>query len=141
MTSLRNQGPLLALTLFLLVLWPTAGKSSADSTGDQILGRWLFPAKGSSVEVYRSGNRYFGRISDVSPTGKSQFGVAKNQLLMQNLSFDGISWTGGELIHPTTGHHFAIELQLRDSQTLTARVYKGFRWLHKEFVLTRPTPQ
>lgn len=141
MTSLRNQGYSWALALFLLVLWPTAGKSSVDSNGDQILGRWLFPAKGSSVEVYKSGDRYFGRIADVSPNGKSQFGVAKNQLLMRNLAFDGTAWTGGELIHPKTGHHFDIELQLRDSQTLTARVYKGFRWLHKEYVLTRPTPQ
>ncbi|GAB4012399.1 hypothetical protein GCM10028808_28390 [Spirosoma migulaei] len=137
MTLLRSQRYFGGLSLVVLLLWPIAVKSSADHTGDQILGRWLFPARGSSVEVYKSGDRYFGRIFEVSPTGKHQFGVAKNQLLMQNLSFDGKGWSGGELIHPKTGNHFDIELQLLDSQTLTARVYKGFRWLHKEYVLTR----
>lgn len=137
MTSLRSQRYFGGLSLLLLFLLPISGKSSTDHSGDQILGRWLFPARGSSVEVYKSGDRYFGRIFDVSPTGKNQFGVAKNQLLMQNLAFDGKGWSGGELIHPKTGNHFDIELQLLNSQTLTARVYKGFKWLHKEYVLTR----
>ena len=121
-----------------LLLWPVAGRSSVDHTADQILGRWLFPAKGSSVEIYRSGDRYFGRIADVSLTGQQQFGLVKNKILLSNLLFDGDSWSGGELIHPKTGNHFSIELRLRDSRTLHATVYKGIRWIHKEFVLTRP---
>lgn len=124
--------------LIALLLWPVAGRSSVDHTADQILGRWLFPAKGSSVEIYRSGDRYFGRIADVSPTGQHQFGLVKNKVLLSNLIFDGNSWSGGELIHPKTGNRFSIELRLRDSRTLHATVYKGIRWIHKEFVLTRP---
>ena len=141
MTFFRNQGRLLPLLLFALVLFPFSGQSSSDRTADQILGRWLFPAKGSSIEVYRSGDRYFGRIADVSATGQNQFGLAKNQLLISNLSFDGKNWSGGELIHPKTGTHFDIDIKMSDSQTLTATVYKGCRWVHKEFVLTRPTVQ
>jgi len=127
------------LVLVLLVVWPMAVQSSAGPSGDQILGRWLFPAKGSSVEIYRSGNQYFGRMADVSTTGKQQFGVTKNQLLMSNLSFDGQSWSGGELIHPRTGNRFGVELNLEDPRTLRVKVYKGFKWIHKEFTLTRPS--
>lgn len=120
------------------LLWPIAVESSTDRTADQILGRWLFPAKGSSVEIYRHGDRYYGRVADVSPVGQHQFGLAKNKLLLSDLAFDGTGWSGGELIHPKTGNRFGVELRLRDSRTLHATVYKGFRWINKEFVLTRP---
>lgn len=136
MVFLRNQTRFGLLSLFLFCL-PVWGKSSVDLTGDQILGYWLFPAKGSSVELYRSGNRYYGRIADVTSTGKQQFGIQKNQLLMSDLVFDGTGWSGGTLIHPRTGNHFDIEIKMVDSQTLSAKVYKGFRWIGKEFVLTR----
>lgn len=123
--------------LSLLLLWPVVGNSSDDHTADQILGRWLFPSQGSSIELYRNGDRYFGRVVEVSPVGQQQMGLAKNQLIMKNLYFDGRSWTGGELINPKTGNRFGVELSLRDSRTLTASIYKGFRWLRKEYVLTR----
>lgn len=139
MTLFTKQISWRALGLILLLLWPVFGQSSTDPTADQILGRWLFPAKGSSVEVYRSGDHYFARIADVSTTGQQKFGLVKNQILMRDLSFDGTGWTGGELIHPQSGLHFGIELRLTGSRTLTARVFKGVRWVHKEFTLTRQT--
>lgn len=138
MTLFRNQRHLWAALFVSLLLWPASGQSSTDYKGDQILGRWLFPAKGSSVEIYRSGNQYFARIADVAMAGQQQFGITKDKLLMSNLSFDGKNWSGGELIHPRTGTHFSIELELQDARTLNARVYKGLRWLNKEFTLTRP---
>jgi uncharacterized protein (DUF2147 family) len=130
-----------ALSLLFLSLWPITGNSSADHTADQILGRWLFPSQGSSVELYRSGDLYFGRVVDVSPVGEQQMGLVKDQLIMKNLTFDGRAWTGGELINPKTGNRFGVELSMRDSRTLTASIYKGFRWLRKEYVLTRQANQ
>ncbi len=132
-----NQKNLWALSLFLLCLWPTSGKSSVDRTADQILGRWQFPGRGSTIDVYRTGDRYYGRIAEVSPTGLKQFGLSKDQLLIINLSYDGKGWSGGELIHPKTGSHLDVEISLRDSKTASAIVYKGWRLLHKEYVLTR----
>ena len=135
--SLRNQRYFWACVL--LILLPITGKSSIDRTADQILGIWEFPGRGSTVELYRTGDRYYGRIADVSPTGQERFGLTKNQLLISNLGFDGSGWSGGELIHPKTGIHFSLEVTMIDSKTLNARIYKGFRWIHKEFVLTRET--
>ena len=141
MTLFRNQRHLWATLFVLLLFWPASGQSSSTETGDQILGRWLFPSKGSSVEIYRSGKQYFARIADVAPLGQQQFGITKDKLLMSNLLFDGKNWSGGELIHPRTGIRFSVELELQDAHTLNARVYKGLRWLNKEFTLTRPLVQ
>jgi uncharacterized protein (DUF2147 family) len=137
MMSSSNQKNVWALSLLLLCLWPASGQSSVDRTADQILGRWQFPGRGSTIDVYRTGDRYYGRIAEVSPTGLKQFGLAKDQLLIINLAYDGKGWSGGELIHPKTGNHLDVEISLRDSKTASAIVYKGWRWLHKEYVLTR----
>lgn len=137
MNILPNRRHMWALSLLLLVVWPLVGRSSADHTADQILGRWLFPSQGSSIELYRSGDHYFGRVVEVSSTGQKQMGLAKNQLILRNLHFDGQGWSGGELINPKTGHRFGVELRMQDSRTLTASIYKGFHWLRKEYVLTR----
>ena len=137
MMTLLNKNTV-RITLLLLFLLPAAGWTSADRTGDQILGKWLFPAKGSSVEIYRTGNQYFARIADVAARGVHEFGITKDKLLMKDLTFDGKTWSGGTLIHPRNGMNFNVELQLRDPNTLEAHVSKGFRWIGKEFVLTRP---
>lgn len=138
MSVLPNRTRFWVLSL-LLLLPPLLGNSSTDRTADQILGRWEFPGRGSTIDVYRTGDRYYGRIADVSATGSKNFGLEKNQLLIINLSFDGKGWSGGELIHPRTGNHLDVEISLRDSKTASAIVYKGWRWLHKEYVLTRPS--
>lgn len=134
----KNRNYVWALSLMFLTLWPSSANSSADHTADQILGRWLFPSQGASVELYRHGDLYFGRVVEVSPVSRQEMGLVKDQLIMKNLTFDGRVWSGGELINPKTGNHFGVELSMRDTKTLTASVYKGFRWLRKEYVLTRP---
>jgi Uncharacterized protein conserved in bacteria (DUF2147) len=135
----QNRNYVWALSLLALTLWPVTGNSSADYTADQILGHWLFPSQGASVELYRRGDLYFGRVVEVSSVSQEQMGLAKDQLIMKNLTFDGHGWSGGELINPKTGNRFGVELRMHDSRTLTASIYKGFRWLRKEYVLTRQT--
>ena len=139
MNAFLNRRHLWALSLVLLVFLPVISHASTVRTADQILGRWLFPSQGSSVELYRNGDRYFGRVVEVSPMWQQQMGLAKNQLIMKNLTFDGRGWSGGELVNPKTGSRFGVELRMSDSRTLTASIFKGFRWLRKEFVLTRQT--
>lgn len=139
MNTRQNRSHLWALSLFILSVLPLTGSTPTDRRADQILGRWLFPSQESSVELYRSGDHYFGRVVEVSPKGQQQMGLAKDQLIMKNLTFNGHGWSGGELINPKTGHQFGVELRLRDSRTLTASVYKGVRWINKEFILTRQT--
>ncbi|GAB3498280.1 hypothetical protein GCM10027341_19670 [Spirosoma knui] len=124
-------------SLFFLILWPVSGRSSADRTGDQILGRWLFPSKGSSVDVYRLGSRYFARVAEVDQAGQKNYGLAKDKVLISNLAFNGRVWTDGELIHPKTGTALDVELRMSDQQTMTVTLYKGIKLLHKKFDMTR----
>lgn len=136
MTRSRSFGGFLAC-LFLLVFWPLPGRSSIDQAGDRILGLWLFPTKGSSVDIIKSGDRYFARVVEADEAGQENFGLVKNKVLISNLTYNGHLWSGGELVHPKTGIHLTVEMWLNDSQSLTVMVFKGFKCFHKKFVMTR----
>lgn len=127
--SLLQQCSLGLCVLFALSSWST------DRPADVILGRWLFPARQSTVEVYREGGKYFGRIVEVGEA--YQHRVAANQLLFSNLTYNGKEWNGGKLIHPSTGTHYDVAIQVSSAQTINVTVYKGFRCFQKNYQLVR----
>lgn len=123
--------------LALLILLPSSGESSIERSGDILIGRWLFPTRGSSVDVFKSDGRYFARVAEVDNAGVKNYGLEKNKILISNLTFDGKVWTGGELIHPKTGTQLDVELNMADPQRITVTIYKGIKFLHKKFDMTR----
>ncbi|MCK8495609.1 MULTISPECIES: hypothetical protein [Spirosoma] len=99
MKTVRTRNPLwLAFLLFFML-----GGISGVPQADQILGRWLFPSKGSSVEIYRIGARYFARVAEVDQAGEKNYGLVRDKPLIRNLTYDGQAWSAGELEHPKTG--------------------------------------
>lgn len=137
MTWLPPRSRLWLLSLLVLAVWPVSGKPAVSYNADQILGRWLFPSKGSSVDIFRSGDHYFARVAEADLAGEENFGLAKNKILISDLTFDGRMWSGGELIHPKTGMRLDVELRLTNSQTITVVVYKAIKLIGKKFVMTR----
>ena len=101
------------------------------------MGYWYFPARQSSIEVYRQGNHYNARITEIGGNWQKANSNLKGQIILSDLTYKGSEWSGGELIHPETGLHFNAALTLKDAQTLTVIVYKGARCFHKEFTLVR----
>ncbi|CAN5672735.1 hypothetical protein BH09BAC4_BH09BAC4_40580 [soil metagenome] len=122
--------------IWLLFLLPGA---KADLPADQILGRWLFPSKGSSVDIYRIGNQYFARVAEVDKAGEKNYGLIKDKVLIRNLTYDGEVWSDGDLVHPKTGMTLSVEVHLSGPHTITVTVYKGIKLLHKKFIMTRQT--
>ncbi|GAB2548660.1 DUF2147 domain-containing protein [Spirosoma aerophilum] len=123
------------LVVFLLTA------TTPDSPADQIVGRWLFPSQGSSVDVYRKGNRYFARVAEVDQAGEKNYGLVKDTLLIRDLGYNGELWTGGRLIHPKTGISLNVEIEMQESHAITVTIYKGIKLLRKTFVMTRQTGQ
>lgn len=137
MTGLLRLNRPWLLGLLILSVWPVFGKSRTAHNADHILGHWLFPSKGSSVEVFRTGDHYFARVAETDSAGEENFGLVKDKMLISNLTFDGQGWSGGKLIHPRTGMALDVELRLDDSQTITVFVFKSIKLLGKKFTMTR----
>lgn len=123
--------------IFLGLLVLVLVSAVPDPPGDQILGRWLFPSQGSSVNIYRQGNRYFVRVAEVDQAGEKNYGLVKDSVLIRDLGYNGADWTGGRLTHPKTGMSLSVEVHLQEPRAMTVTIYKGIKLLRKTFVMTR----
>ena len=111
--------------------------AKADQPADQLLGHWLFPSKGSSVNIFRIDNRYFVRVADVDQAGEKNFGLVKDAVIIRNLKYDGQVWSDGQLVHPKSGIKLSVEVSMTDPQAIDVIVYKGIKLLHRKFTMTR----
>lgn len=124
------------LAWVVLVLSLSLG-ATTDPQADRILGHWLFPTKGSSVTIYRVGQQYFARVTEVDLAGEQNYGLVKESVLIRNLSYDGEGWSGGQLVHPKTGIHLSVEVAMVNPQAITVTIYKGLKLLRRRFTMTR----
>ena len=120
----------------ILVLFLVLG-ARADQPADRLIGRWQFPSKGSSVDIYRQGGLYFARVANVDQAGEQNFGLMKDSVLIRNLRYDGDVWSGGRLIHPKTGISLSAEVEMLKPDAINVTIYKGIKLLHRKFVMTR----
>lgn len=81
-------------------------------------------------------------MAQISASCASSYGNISNRVVLTNLSYVENQWTGGTMIHPSSGAKFDVVMTMSNANTLVATVYKGIRLFSKELVLTRqPLPQ
>jgi uncharacterized protein (DUF2147 family) len=111
----------------------------AQSRPDDVVGIWLTggdePAK---VQIYKSGEKYFGKIvwlqniivgkpmvdinnPDVSKRNQPIVGL----IIMRFFQFDDDEWDNGTIYDPENGKSYSCRLTLKDSNTLRVRGYIG----------------
>ena len=132
MKSLLYRNKLWVVFLPLLLIG-----AKADQPADQLLGHWLFPSRGSSVNIFRIDNQYFVRVADVDQAGEKNFGLVKDAVIIRNLKYDGQVWSDGQLVHPKSGIKLSVEVSMTDPQAIDVIVYKGIKLLHRKFTMTR----
>lgn len=146
---MRKSGLLFLICLFG-VLQLTA---QAIRSGDGILGTWLNEEKDATVEIYRSGNAYFGRLTwgrhifeadgvtskkDANNENKSLRGrPLKNLVILEGFRFEAGNWTGGKVYDPKNGKVYKCIMSLKGN-LLEIRGYVGFTWLGRTTTWSRP---
>lgn len=139
--------------LFLVCLIGAIQLTAQDKkAGDGILGIWLNEEKDATVEIYRSGNTYSGRLiwgrhifesdgitskKDANNENKSLRGrPLKNLVILEGFHFEEGSWTGGKVYDPKNGKVYKCIMQLKGN-LLEIRGYVGFTWLGRTTVWSR----
>ncbi|TAE27801.1 MAG: DUF2147 domain-containing protein [Cytophagales bacterium] len=129
------------LIYFLLfafcVAHPAEAQTQTPPVADALLGRWYVPSRQSTIEFFKTGDRYFARITEVGGSWQKDYADAKGRIIISNLRFTGSEWAGGELIHPGTKTRFDVALSLPTPNTVHAIAYKSVRFLHKDFKMIR----
>ncbi|MCJ0742956.1 DUF2147 domain-containing protein [Pedobacter montanisoli] len=124
--------------LFLIICL-SAFMVSAQSK-DDILGKWINPSGEGQIEIYKRGDKYFGKLvwlkEPNDETGKPKKDVKnpkenlRNQSvlgleILKDFSYENNKWTGGEIYDPKSGKTYSCNMTLKDHNTLNIRGYIG----------------
>ena len=127
-------------TILLLGIWAVSRTFAQTADADKILGVWLSEDKTGKIDIYKAGNKYFGKLI----WGKTMYEVdgitskkdVKNKnerlrsrelknlvMLTEFVYHDGV-WDGGEIYDPYSGKTYDCTLKLKDGK-LNIRGYVG----------------
>lgn len=114
---------------------------------DAIVGEWLTAAKDGKVQIYKSGNKFFGKISwGNRPNGKDTNNPdpkLRDQnliglVILKDFSFNGKDkWEDGTIYDPNNGKTYSCVIRIKDEKTLEVRGYIGISLLGRTEVWTR----
>ena len=145
------------LLLLGMVAVPFSKVQAQEVKGDDILGVWLNEDKDAHIQIYKEGDKYFGKIiwlrEPIDPdTGKPKVDD-KNEdeslqnrpimglLLLTDFVFDGDDeWEDGEIYDPKSGNTYSCYMEFPDEDNkdyLKIRGYIGFSLLGRTTYWTR----
>ncbi len=144
--------PRLLLPLLAVCFFATAFRS-ADNP-DAVVGTWLNGTKKGHVQIYKQGNKYFGKLVWLSEpndpsTGKPKLDAKNpdaklkarsllNLNIMTNFDYDGDNvWDDGKIYNPEDGKTYSCKMTLTNPNTLDVRGYVGISLIGKTQTWTR----
>lgn len=123
---------LMALTTALFLQLTFAAIQSKANEADKILGVFWSPKKDAKIEIYKKGNRYYGKsIWIASPrkdTENPNVVLQKREILgielLTNFKFNDGEYTNGKIYDPENGKTYDCKMTLIGNQ-LKVRGYIG----------------
>lgn len=135
--------------LFAFVLF--IGKSFAQ---DEIVGVWYNTEKTGKVEIYKAGEKFFGKIIWLKEPLDENTGEPKTDInnpessehnnpiiglaVLKNFEYKGGDvWEDGSIYDPENGKTYSCKMTLRDAEHLDVRGFIGFSLLGRTENWTR----
>jgi len=131
--------------IFILICFLAARNHSyAQGAPDRIIGLYWSPKKDAKIEIYKKGDRFFGRSvwlaapkKDIANPDKllRQRDVLGVDLLT-NFRYDAEDYTGGKVYDPANGKTYNCEISFT-GQDLKVRGYIGISLLGRTEIFER----
>jgi uncharacterized protein (DUF2147 family) len=141
------------LLLSFVILLFAGFVSGQEPNADDILGVWLNEDKDAHVEIYKEGDKYFGKIvwlkfpndeetgkpkvDDENPDESLQNKPILGLLLLKDFEFDDDEWDSGTIYDPKNGKTYDCYMVLKDKDNLKIRGYVGISLLGRTTYWTR----
>ena len=130
--------------MIVMLICATAASFSfipADNP-DAIVGTWLTSGKNGKIQIYKEGNKYFGKLVWIDPPNDPKTNRTKvdnnnpdpqkrNQpllglVLLRDFRYDGDNvWDSGKIYDPESGKVYSCKMTLSGNNTLEVRGYVG----------------
>ena len=134
------------------ILLCTVSFASANTNPDDIVGLWLNSNGQGRIQVYKEGNKYFGKIvwlkEPNGPKGNPKLDANNpdpalktkpllGAIVLRNFVYDDREWSSGRIYDPQNGKDYKCYMKLKDANTLSVRGYIGISLLGRTEVWTR----
>jgi uncharacterized protein (DUF2147 family) len=119
---------------------------------DQVLGQWLSEEKDGKIEIYKNGDKYFGKLvwaarmyeADGKTLRKDEknpdLGLKnrnlKDLVILTNFMYDDGVYSDGKIYDPKTGKTYSCKMTVNGNQ-LSIRGYVGISLFGRTTVWTR----
>lgn len=134
------------------ILMVLSARAQSGTAADKILGHWLNKEKDGRIEIYKNGNKYFGKLvwgeKIFEADGKTSKKDAKNEhtnlrtrdlvglVLLTNFIYaDGV-WTDGKIYDPKSGKTYSCHIKFRGDK-LEIRGYVGITLFGRTTIWSR----
>lgn len=146
---------LFRLFLLLAVSYLTLSATPPSEDPDAVVGKWLSSKKRNQVQIYKQGNKYYGKlvwllepndpdtqrpkVDKENPDANLRNRPLMNMQLIKGLVYKGNNtWGEGEVYNPEDGRTYGCEVVLRNPNTVDMRGYIiGFNLVSKTRTWTR----
>jgi len=128
---LKKLSVLFVITLFTL--------SVAAQKKDDILGKWVNPSGEGQIEIYKRGDKFFGKLAwikepnengkpkmdDKNPSANLRSRPLLGLEILKDFVFEDGKWTDGTIYDPKTGKTYSCNLTLKENGQLNIGGYIG----------------
>ncbi len=119
---------------------------------DDILGKWLNPTGEGQIEIYRRGDKFFGKLAwikepndekgkpktdEKNPTESLRSKPVLGLEILKNFIFDDGKWIDGTIYDPKSGKTYSCKLTLKDHNLLHVRGFIGVSLIGRTEVFKR----
>ena len=134
------------------LLWLSTAFATDKENPDAIVGTWLNASGKGHIQIYKQGNKYYGKLVWLKEPNdeqgkpkmdtKNPNAALKNQpligsIILRDFVFDDDEWNSGRIYDPQNGKDYKCFLRLKDSKTLSVRGYIGVSLLGRTETWTR----
>lgn len=140
--------------VFLLLVSSALKGSAQNHKADDIIGVWLNQEATGKIQIYKEGNKYFGKLvwlrtpldsitgqprnDKENPDGKLKSIPLIGLVNLKNFVFDGKEeWSGGTIYDPKNGKTYKCYIKFESSNRLKIRGYIGFSLLGRNTFWTK----
>lgn len=135
----------------LMLLFVAVSFNAFAQSKDAIVGKWLNPSGEGQIEIYKKGDKYFGKLAwlkEPNLNGKPKVDVNNpsanlkarpllNLEILKDFNYEDGKWTNGTIYDPKSGKTYSCNISLKSADVMNVRGYIGISLLGRSETFKR----